>query len=148
MLYCAGADVNVTDMHDFSPLHTAAACGYLQLCSLLIIYGADVYHLTSDGDLPVDVAREYDVIAVLTNAMLERHHADNYTRTWLQHHAAYVCSICCNTFMTICRWTLERLSYYYCQWAKQRNKCVIYGNQDETLKNKGRTSSSGVDKEE
>ena len=85
MLVCAGANVNAPDVYNYTPLHTAAACGYEQLCSLLIIYGADVFSATSDGDMPIDVAKDEAISTWLSHVMIERVHQERLVPAWLKY---------------------------------------------------------------
>ncbi|KAK3608643.1 hypothetical protein CHS0354_042645 [Potamilus streckersoni] len=78
ILLSHGADVNCQDVHGFSPLHTAAACGFLQVTSLLVLFGADVFSLTRDTELPIDVAKDISVIRLLGNEMCCRIHNKIY----------------------------------------------------------------------
>ncbi|KAL3874629.1 hypothetical protein ACJMK2_037615 [Sinanodonta woodiana] len=78
ILLSHGADVNCQDVHGFSPLHTAAACGFLQISSLLVLFGADVFSLTKDTELPIDVAKDISVIRLLGNEMCCRIHSKIY----------------------------------------------------------------------
>ncbi|ESO94353.1 hypothetical protein LOTGIDRAFT_88217, partial [Lottia gigantea] len=55
ILLCQGANVNSQDVHGFTPLHTAAACGWLQIVSLLVVFGADVFQTTGQSELPIDL---------------------------------------------------------------------------------------------
>ncbi len=48
--------VNATDRWNFTPLHEAAQKGRTQLCSLLILHGADVQMKNQDGHKPIDLA--------------------------------------------------------------------------------------------
>lgn len=48
--------VNATDRWNFTPLHEAAQKGRTQLCSLLILHGADVNMRNQEGELPCDLA--------------------------------------------------------------------------------------------
>lgn len=48
--------VNSTDRWNFTPLHEAAQKGRTQLCSLLILHGANVNTRNQDGELPYDLA--------------------------------------------------------------------------------------------
>ena len=70
ILLCRGADVSKADINGFTPLHTASACGFLQISSLLLLFGANSFALTSDGDLPVDLATDNSIITLLTSEMV------------------------------------------------------------------------------
>lgn len=48
--------VNATDRWNFTPLHEAAQKGRTQLCSLLILHGADVNMSNQEGEIPCDLA--------------------------------------------------------------------------------------------
>ena len=48
--------VNSTDRWNFTPLHEAAQKGRTQLCSLLILHGANVSMRNQEGELPYDLA--------------------------------------------------------------------------------------------
>ena len=48
--------VNATDRWSFTPLHEAAQKGRTQLCSLLILHGADVRMRNQEGEIPYDLA--------------------------------------------------------------------------------------------
>ncbi|XP_060077100.1 protein phosphatase 1 regulatory inhibitor subunit 16B-like [Ylistrum balloti] len=81
MLLCGNSDVNAKDVHGFSPLHTASACGFLQISSLLLVFGADVFSLTKQMELPVDVAKDISIVRMLTMEMYSRVHAELYLQT-------------------------------------------------------------------
>lgn len=48
--------VNATDRWNFTPLHEAAQKGRTQLCSLLILHGANVNMSNQEGEIPYDLA--------------------------------------------------------------------------------------------
>lgn len=48
--------INATDRWNFTPLHEAAQKGRTQLCSLLILHGADVKMKNQEGQIPHDLA--------------------------------------------------------------------------------------------
>ncbi|GFO25925.1 protein phosphatase 1 regulatory subunit [Plakobranchus ocellatus] len=78
LLLCNGADVDAQDVHGFSPLHTAAACGFTQVASLLLLFGADAFALTAQREMPIDLARELGVVRLLSEEMRRRVHAEVY----------------------------------------------------------------------
>ncbi|CAG5127004.1 unnamed protein product [Candidula unifasciata] len=83
LLLCNGADVNVQDIHGFSPLHTAAACGFTQIASLLVLYGADVFSLTTQKEMPIDVAKDIGVIRLLSEEMRRHHHQELFLTAFM-----------------------------------------------------------------
>ena len=48
--------INATDRWNFTPLHEAAQKGRTQLCSLLILHGANVNMKNQEGQIPYDLA--------------------------------------------------------------------------------------------
>ena len=48
--------INATDRWNFTPLHEAAQKGRTQLCSLLILHGANVNMKNQEGQIPHDLA--------------------------------------------------------------------------------------------
>ena len=56
---CSGIDVNVTDDHLFTPLHTAYLYGHTQIAQYLIQHGADVYAVGSNGHTPYEYIDGY-----------------------------------------------------------------------------------------
>ena len=50
------SEVNATDRWKFTPLHEAAQKGRTQLCSLLVMNGADVNMRNQDGHTALDIA--------------------------------------------------------------------------------------------
>ena len=76
LLLSYGADVRVQDVYGFSPLHTSAALGFVQITSLLIVFGADVFSMTKQKEMPVDVAKDISVIRILSNEMCLRVHQE------------------------------------------------------------------------
>jgi len=56
VLIAAGADVNATQRHGFTPLHAAAQHGDVELVELLLSAGADPSAVTDDGASPADIA--------------------------------------------------------------------------------------------
>ena len=87
MLLCSGADTALGDAHEFTPLHTAAACGYLQLASLLMLFGADVFRMTSEGDLPIDLAKDSAMTEILHQQMMQRLQSQVYMESFITYYA-------------------------------------------------------------
>ena len=56
MLIAAGADVNATQRHGYTPLHAAAVCGDAELVELFLSAGADPSALRESGETPADTA--------------------------------------------------------------------------------------------
>ncbi|KAM9321934.1 relA-associated inhibitor [Gastrophryne carolinensis] len=60
LLITSGANVNAADSHGWTPLHCAASCNDLQVCSMLVRHGAAIFATTySDGSLAVDKCDPY-----------------------------------------------------------------------------------------
>ncbi|KAF6778441.1 hypothetical protein AHF37_02090 [Paragonimus kellicotti] len=55
-----GANVNVTDLWRFTPLHEAAAKGKFEICRLLLQHGADPTKKNRDGHTPIDLVKDTD----------------------------------------------------------------------------------------
>ena len=53
--------INAIDRWNFTPLHEAAQKGRTQLCSLLILHGADVNMKNQEGQIPCDLATVSDI---------------------------------------------------------------------------------------
>eukprot|EP00118_Oscarella_pearsei_P023830 m.290646 g.290646 ORF g.290646 m.290646 type:complete len:237 (+) comp40720_c2_seq3:1838-2548(+) len=60
--------MNATDRWNFTPLHEAAQKGRTQLCSLLILHGADSGMKNQEGQTACDLATAQDVKALLSAA--------------------------------------------------------------------------------
>ena len=56
---CSDIDVNVTDNHMYTALHTAYCCGHTQIAQYLIQHGADVFAVT------VMVAHHMSILMVI-----------------------------------------------------------------------------------
>jgi ankyrin repeat protein len=78
LLLTHGSDVNAQDVYGFSPLHTASACGFIQISSLLVIYGADVFLLNKHVEYPIDVAKDLNIVRLLSEEMYGRLHKELY----------------------------------------------------------------------
>jgi hypothetical protein len=87
LLHC-DADVSVADMHGFTPLHTASACGFVPVISLLLIFGANPFELTSEGDLPIDLAKDVSICRLLQEQMILMVHQRLFWKVWLERHVA------------------------------------------------------------
>ncbi len=60
LLIYRGADVNVRDQNDFTPLHYAAWNGNLEILRLLLDAGADINASNYEGDTPQTLAQNND----------------------------------------------------------------------------------------
>ena len=59
-----GAQVDVLDPDDFTPLHNAAWNGNLEMTELLLAAGADINASTYDGDTPLKLAKSNDQVQI------------------------------------------------------------------------------------
>ncbi|KAK3736891.1 hypothetical protein RRG08_000636 [Elysia crispata] len=117
LLLCNGADVDAQDVHGFSPLHTAAACGFTQVASLLLIFGADAFALTAQREMPIDVARELNVVRLLSEEMRRRVHSETYVGALLRSRARD-CWFYMRQLSQI--WLQEALRYIVRVWRRRR----------------------------
>ena len=79
MLIAAGADVNATQRHGFTPLHAAAQHGDVEMVELFLSAGADPSAATDDGASPADIADgegHVDVARRLREVAAERAEAE------------------------------------------------------------------------
>ncbi|XP_041351086.1 protein phosphatase 1 regulatory subunit 12A-like [Gigantopelta aegis] len=83
ILLSHGAQVNVPDVHGLTSLHTAAACGFLQIVSLLVLFGGDVFCMTRELELPIDLAKDVNVVRLLSQEMTRRLHSEVYVSSYL-----------------------------------------------------------------
>ncbi len=60
LLIDRGAEIDVLDRKDFTPLHNAAWNGNLEMVQLLLEAGADIEASTYDGDTPLKLAQNND----------------------------------------------------------------------------------------
>jgi hypothetical protein len=60
LLIDRGAEIDVLDRKDFTPLHNAAWNGNLEMTKLLLDAGADIEASTYDGDTPLSLAQNND----------------------------------------------------------------------------------------
>lgn len=81
ILLSYGSDVNAQDNDGFTPLHTASAYGYIQVSSLLVIFGADVFIMNRHFEYPIDVAKDLNVVRLLSNEMCCRLHSEFYVHS-------------------------------------------------------------------
>ena len=57
-----GADRDKKDVDGNTPLHDAASYGHLEIAMLLMSYGADLNAKNNDGQLPIDLADDDEMI--------------------------------------------------------------------------------------
>ena len=115
----SGADVGVQDVYGFSPLHTSAALGFVQITSLLIVFGADVFSLTKQKELPVDVAKDISIIRLPTNEMCLRVHQELLL-------SAYLCMQCKRIWTYFYRFAGFFLSTLFTFLTALKVNCVSY----------------------
>lgn len=61
MLLKAGANVNVADLWQYTPLHEAASKARAEVCSLLLVHGADPNQTNCHGKTAVDLAQSLEL---------------------------------------------------------------------------------------
>ena len=79
---CTDIDVDVTDNHMYTPLHTAYCCGHTQIAQYLIQHGADVYAVNSDDCSPyvyIDGDPVHIKVSEYFQNMRKIHHIPNST---------------------------------------------------------------------
>jgi hypothetical protein len=52
-VFCSGADPNIPNERDFTPLHHSCAYGYVQLTKLLLQKGANIQSVTKEMSTPL-----------------------------------------------------------------------------------------------
>jgi protein phosphatase 1 regulatory subunit 16A len=77
ILLSHGADINAHDIEMWTPLHAASRCGNLELVKLLIVKGADLVPINSDGQMPFEIADTSFVLLELQRAMEEQGYNDD-----------------------------------------------------------------------
>lgn len=65
------ADLDAKDIEGWTPLHAAAACGNLQMISLLLQSNATLVIVNHDDKMPIDVACDGDIRYVIQQKMFE-----------------------------------------------------------------------------
>ncbi len=73
----------MADSNGLTPLHSAAACGFLQMASILIIFGADIFAKANDGDLPVDYSKDTDMSDLLQTQMINVIQVREYVNSYI-----------------------------------------------------------------
>uniref|UniRef100_A0A0N5B272 ANK_REP_REGION domain-containing protein n=1 Tax=Strongyloides papillosus TaxID=174720 RepID=A0A0N5B272_STREA len=66
-----GSDVNIQDPMYWTPLHSAIEMGNLEIIQILLDNGADPSLMNSDEKLPIDLAKDNDIIKVIRKKMDE-----------------------------------------------------------------------------
>ncbi|KAM3622354.1 uncharacterized protein V6R79_023591 [Siganus canaliculatus] len=67
-----GACVNAQDNELWTPLHAAATCGHAGLVKILIVHGADLLAVNSDGNMPYDLCEDDPTLDIIETAMANR----------------------------------------------------------------------------
>lgn len=71
LLVESGSDVNIQDPMYWTPLHSAIEMGNLEIIQILLDNGADPSLMNSDEKLPIDLAKDDNIIDVIKNKMDE-----------------------------------------------------------------------------
>lgn len=140
MLLSRGADVNKADVNGFTPIHTAAACDLLQVTSFLILFGANVFSVTNDGDLPVDLTKDSQVANMLTSEMIQEIHSKTYWKCMLLHHLCELLKWLLVFILQVIVTVFENVHVIFTHFGKQqaekslqppRRKIAVHGAPDE-----------------
>lgn len=123
MLLCGNSDVNAQDVHGFSPLHTASACGFLQISSILIVFGADVFSLTKQFELPVDVAKDISIVRLLTVEMYSRIQNELYVQTYVTAKLMQ----CWSTFRKLVMFVIRMLHTMFVNFRQRHSIPAVPG---------------------
>uniref|UniRef100_A0A1I8ER22 ANK_REP_REGION domain-containing protein n=1 Tax=Wuchereria bancrofti TaxID=6293 RepID=A0A1I8ER22_WUCBA len=67
-----GADVNAQDTEQWTPLHAAACCAYIDIVRLLIDNGANLLAVNADGNMPYDICDDEATLDVIESEMASR----------------------------------------------------------------------------
>lgn len=94
MLLCFGSEVNAQDIHGLSALHMAAACGFLPICSFLIMFGADVYLLTKQLELPIDLAKDLSIVRMLYYEMYFQNNSKQNAKSKVHKRLLHMYELC------------------------------------------------------
>ncbi len=130
MLLSNGADANKADVNGFTPLHTASACGYLQVASFLILFGADVFAMTHDGDLALDLAKDSVMTQMLLDNMICHLHKQTYLSSWLLYQLREICRTFWHVFWDMCK---SFQSYIYIKIANYQEQRRIAALQNDVF---------------
>ena len=65
MLLIRGAQPNLADKNDSTPLHVATIFGHAELVKLLLRYDADVYRKGQHGAIPIHIAASEGHVSLL-----------------------------------------------------------------------------------
>lgn len=102
-----GSDVNAQDKDGFTPLHTASAYGYVQVSSLLVVFGADVFIMNKRFEYPIDLAKDLNVVRMLSNEMCCRLHSEFYVHSLFLSKLFHLWSV-------LSKWILIFYSAFVC----------------------------------
>ncbi|XP_022081608.1 protein phosphatase 1 regulatory subunit 27-like [Acanthaster planci] len=117
LLLCQGANANVQDVHGYSPLHTASACGLRNIASLLIIFGADLWTRTLAGESPLDLAKDLVTADLLMTEMCRQiQHQELMERYGFAFRFIDLCervrAHCCMAWQKVTEWVQHLLKKY------------------------------------
>lgn len=69
LLLDSGANPDVVDNELWTPLHTAAACGRVSICQVLIDRGADLLAVNADGNMAYDICQDQETLDFVEQQM-------------------------------------------------------------------------------
>ncbi len=120
MLLACGANPNISDENGFTPLHTASATGHIHTAVMLLLHQAQVFALTRDGDLPVDLAKDYRMSDLLCKEMIRCAHRECFLRASMLFYSRILFGLLCEFLRKSLQLTARVFATIYNQ-LKSRN---------------------------
>lgn len=69
------ADPDVADSDGYTCLHWASVCGYIDIASMLLVHQANLFAQTPDGEMPIDLALDAQILRFLYDEMISQTHS-------------------------------------------------------------------------